>query len=161
LLGKPGNSFGGSSSSSSSKSIADLRGSAERQQQIQQSFYSGRKAARLLESLPYLDTGGVGVEKREGAGEKTTVSVGGGTGRDYLNSSDIGAFIGLSKGLSFLDSEIDTATPASASIAEDGRDRNMSTADWSGSDRRAASRPMNTDEQSRYERVGYPKSTRS
>ncbi|KAJ2524717.1 hypothetical protein GGI11_000611 [Coemansia sp. RSA 2049] len=147
--------------SSSSKSIADLRGSAERQQQIQQSFYSGRKAARLLESLPYLDTGGVGVEKREGAGEKTTVSVGGGTGRDYLNSSDIGAFIGLSKGLSFLDSEIDTATPASASIAEDGRDRNMSTADRSGSDRRAASRPMNTDEQSRYERVGYPKSTRS
>ncbi|KAJ1769298.1 hypothetical protein LPJ74_004179 [Coemansia sp. RSA 1843] len=142
LLGKPNNSLGGNS-----KSIADLRGSAERQQQFQQSFQSGRRAAHLLGNRPY------GIEE-EGVEEDATSSL------DYLNSSNINGFTGLGQGSSFLAGDTNTSLLDRLQNANN-KPQNIDMAGRGSLGKRSVKRATNIDEQSRYDKVGYPKSTRS
>ncbi|KAJ2557640.1 hypothetical protein EV175_001220 [Coemansia sp. RSA 1933] len=153
LLGKPHNSIVGNS-----KSIADLRGSAEKQQQqFQQGGYPGQKTSYLLGGGQH---GGI-----EEEAEEEEDSVGASSGCDYLSSNNINGFTGFGQGSSFLASDTGTNSLLDRLQNASGRPQNIDMAGRgdSGSSlgKRSVKRSTNADEQSRYDKVGYPKSTRS
>ncbi|KAJ2533778.1 hypothetical protein EV175_007064, partial [Coemansia sp. RSA 1933] len=147
LLGKPHNSIVGNS-----KSIADLRGSAEKQQQFQQGGYSGQKT-------PYFLGGGQhgGIEEEA---EEEEDSVGSSSGRDYLSSNNINGFTGFGQGSSFLASDTGTNSLLDRLQNASGKPQNIDMAGRgdpaSSLGKRPVKRSTNADEQSRYDKVGYP-----
>ncbi|KAI9500155.1 hypothetical protein BX070DRAFT_67225 [Coemansia spiralis] len=140
LLGKAGSSGFGSS-----KSIADLRSTAQSQQQLQQQ--QEKKAQRFVTGSYFSDKEDI-EEGEEGE-----------PGFSYFNSSDTDRFLSLGKEPPFLDKDSSSTLLDRLHDARQKAQKMDMVSQTSGP--RFVKRSAYLNEQSRYDAVGYPKSTRS